>query len=122
MKQITIYDLLPLLRKGYVSMDENGLWRWCEDEPTPDDHFWDFGDTIDLISHCCLSDVFNIAPFDGDWKDSLMECGGAKTKSDTDLTTDKLRQMMRDPRYWRDHDLECVRKIENGFKKLYGND
>nr|DAI32327.1 MAG TPA: hypothetical protein [Caudoviricetes sp.] len=75
MSQIKIQDLFPLLRKGYVSMDEGGLWHWCEDEPTPDDRFWDFGDTIDLISHCCLSDAFNIAPFDGDWKDSLMECG-----------------------------------------------
>jgi hypothetical protein len=30
-----------------------------------------------------------------------------------------LRQMMRDPRYWRDRDPEFVRKIESGFKKLY---
>jgi hypothetical protein len=30
-----------------------------------------------------------------------------------------LRNMMRDPKYWRDHDEEYIRKIENGFKKLY---
>jgi len=30
-----------------------------------------------------------------------------------------LRRMMQDPKYWRDHDLEYVRKIETGFKKLY---
>ncbi len=35
------------------------------------------------------------------------------------LTDDDLRTMMRDPKYWRDHDEEYVRKIENGFKKLY---
>lgn len=35
------------------------------------------------------------------------------------LTDDDLRMMMRDPKYWRDHDEEYVRKIENGFKKLY---
>ena len=35
------------------------------------------------------------------------------------LTDDDLRVMMRDPKYWRDHDEEYVRKIENGFKKLY---
>ncbi len=35
------------------------------------------------------------------------------------LTDDALRNMMRDPKYWRDHDPEYVRKIENGFKKLY---
>ena len=35
------------------------------------------------------------------------------------LSDDMLRNMMRDPKYWRDHDEEYVRKIENGFKKLY---
>ena len=40
--------------------------------------------------------------------------GGEKILSD-----DELRRMMRDPKYWRDMDEEYVRKIENGFKKLY---
>ena len=35
------------------------------------------------------------------------------------LSDDDLRRMMRDPKYWRDGDPEYVRKIENGFKKLY---
>ena len=35
------------------------------------------------------------------------------------LTDNELRRMMRDPKYWRDQDPEYVRKIENGFKKLY---
>jgi hypothetical protein len=35
------------------------------------------------------------------------------------LTDEALRDMMRDPKYWRDHDEEYIRKIENGFKKLY---
>ena len=35
------------------------------------------------------------------------------------LTDGDLRRMMRDPKYWRDADPEYVRKIENGFKKLY---
>lgn len=35
------------------------------------------------------------------------------------LTDDMLRNMMRDPKYWRDQDPEYIRKIENGFKKLY---
>ncbi len=35
------------------------------------------------------------------------------------LTDADLRRMMRDPKYWRDGDPEYVRKIENGFKKLY---
>ena len=39
--------------------------------------------------------------------------------SNENLTDDALRNMMRDPKYWRDHDAEYIRKIENGFKKLY---
>lgn len=35
------------------------------------------------------------------------------------LSDADLRRMMRDPKYWREHDVEYVRKIENGFKKLY---
>lgn len=35
------------------------------------------------------------------------------------LSEDELKKMMRDPRYWRDNDVEYIRKIENGFKKLY---
>ena len=35
------------------------------------------------------------------------------------LTDNDLRRMMRDPKYWRDNDPEYIRKIENGFKKLY---
>lgn len=27
MKQITIYDLLPLLKKGWVAMDADGKWK-----------------------------------------------------------------------------------------------
>lgn len=35
------------------------------------------------------------------------------------LSDSDLRRMMRDPKYWRDNDAEYIRKIENGFKKLY---
>ena len=44
-----------------------------------------------------------------------------ETNHDTqeNLTDADLRRMMRDPKYWRDADPEYVRKIENGFKKLY---
>lgn len=44
-----------------------------------------------------------------------------KTDSATveNLTDSDLRRMMRDPKYWRDGDAEYIRKIENGFKKLY---
>lgn len=77
MKQITIYDLLPLLKKGWVAMDENDGWYWYEDEPTiqkfvyggnKETYHWN--NSGDL---CDLSELFNIKPFDGDWKDSLIK-------------------------------------------------
>lgn len=75
MTQIKIYDLLPLLRPGWVAMEKNGIWYWYDHEPVPDNIgiwlFWSAGDLYEL-------GAFNIAPFEGDWKDSLMECGEKK--------------------------------------------
>ena len=49
-----------------------------------------------------------------------MEPNITTDKNDTqNLTDSDLRRMMRDPKYWRDNDTEYIRKIENGFKKLY---
>ena len=72
MNQITIYELLPLLRPGWVAMEKNGIWYWYDREPVQsnmgiwmslsDDDIYELG-------------AFNIAAFDGDWKDSLIECG-----------------------------------------------
>ena len=31
-----------------------------------------------------------------------------------------IQSMMRDPRYWRDKDPALVRKVTEGFQKLYG--
>ncbi len=39
--------------------------------------------------------------------------------SNENLSDSDLRRMMQDPKYWRDNDTEYIRKIENGFKKLY---
>lgn len=70
-KQITIYELLPMLKHGFICYDRDG-WSFFDVKPNPSlDNFkiWILvdGDIVNL-SHC-----FNIAPFDGDWKDSLME-------------------------------------------------
>ncbi len=49
-----------------------------------------------------------------------MEPNVQTDKNETqNLTDSDLRRMMRDPKYWRDSDVEYIRKIENGFKKLY---
>ena len=75
MKQITIYELLPLLRPGFVAMDPSGVWTWYKLKPDVSTFYCQWlpartaqGNTMELYG-------FNIAPFDGDWKDSLMECG-----------------------------------------------
>lgn len=68
MKQITIYDLLPLLKKGYVAMDEDAGWFWYDRLPDIlDNEWWNVGKKVSNL------DCFNIAPFDGDWKDSLIK-------------------------------------------------
>lgn len=71
-KQITIYDLLPLLRKGWLAMDKHGKWSWHESKPRIDEKYeiWAFNKNGYL---CTISKIFNIKPFDGNWKDSLME-------------------------------------------------
>ena len=44
-----------------------------------------------------------------------------KTKDKPESTEEDLRNMMRDPKYWRDKDPEITQKIQNGFNKLYGD-
>lgn len=76
MKQITIYELLPLLRPGWVAKGAHG-WAWFGLKPIPHN---DWGCYIPVRSDDDFNfiNMFNIAPFDGDWKDSLMKCGEKK--------------------------------------------
>ena len=70
-KQITIYELLPLLRPGWVAMDDSGVWWWFREKPhaSPYTLTWITG----LNSECTELIEFNIKVFNGDWEDSLME-------------------------------------------------
>jgi len=53
----------------------------------------------------------------------MMQTIEPKIATDTDaaesLTESDLKNMMRDPKYWRDMDSEYIRKVEGGFKKLF---
>ena len=73
MKQITIYDLLPLLKKGWVAMDANGNWMWYTYKPIKFKEYKCWLHRKASYLDCNLSRAFNIAPFDGDWKDSLIK-------------------------------------------------
>lgn len=37
------------------------------------------------------------------------------------ITEEKLREMMKDPKYWRDKDKTYISQIQKGFEKLYPN-
>lgn len=73
-KQITIDELMPFLKKGWVAMDEDGTWLWYEKKPTIHEEMpiwkmsgpvWHFIDMADCF--------YPLAPFKGDWKDSLIK-------------------------------------------------
>jgi len=36
-----------------------------------------------------------------------------------DYTEEQIKEMMKDPKYWRDQDQEYIKIIEDGFRKLY---
>lgn len=67
---IDIKVLLPLLKKGYVAMDEDERWYWHKDKPTL---YEDEGTWRDA-KVCYSLFAFNIKPAE-DWRESLMECG-----------------------------------------------
>ena len=71
MKQITIYEFLKrnadIINAEYVAFDPIFGWLTFCKEPsfrTP---------KIGWSGGICLKDNFNITPFDGDWKDSLIK-------------------------------------------------
>ena len=66
---IDITVLLPLLKKGWVAMDEDGTWYWYEKKPRISYVNW-----VVEICFCRTLEGFNIKPAEN-WEESLMECG-----------------------------------------------
>ncbi len=52
----------------------------------------------------------------GNGEPGLIEGAGA---GEEPLSEEGLKQMMQDPRYWRDHDPAFVERVRAGFKRLY---
>ena len=65
---IDITVLLPLLKKGWVAMNEDGTWYWYEKKPKIHQDLWK-NDSIYIFLSC-----FNIKPAEN-WEESLQECG-----------------------------------------------
>ena len=65
---IDIQVLFPLLKKGYVAMDEDKNWYWHPVKPKHDSTVW----IAEKPGAYLLA--FNLKPADN-WEDSLMECG-----------------------------------------------
>lgn len=77
MKQITIYDLLNLIIESdlnkYVFFDSKyKRWYLCKNAPIIENDTWSLPKD-DFFGAFNLSSLFDIAPFDGDWKDSLIK-------------------------------------------------
>lgn len=64
MKQITIDDLIPLLKKGWVAMDEDGDWVWFSKKPKIGNHEWLWEGFVRFLDMCNLKKA-------NDWKQSL---------------------------------------------------
>ena len=50
----------------------------------------------------------------------LMERSGNTQSLYCALTEEQLREMMRDPRYWRQREPEWVKRVTDGFRALVG--
>ena len=48
--------------------------------------------------------------------DSVKQCGTNERKEQEK----ELKRLMQDPKYWKHQDPETVRRVEEGFKRLYG--
>ena len=79
-----IQDLLKQIDPcwKYAATDENGKIYFYSAKPRICDNFWacaDENDSVIRIDYVFTEDkLFDIEPFDGDWKDSLIcreECG-----------------------------------------------
>jgi hypothetical protein len=72
-KQIDIKELIPFMRKGYVTMDKSGEWVWWEKKPVKDKYADIWVKRKALVgAWVFLNSLFNIAPV-SDWTKSLIK-------------------------------------------------
>ena len=60
----------------YAAMDKTGLWWLYREKPYPDTLWmaWKHHNLLDNLGYMAtnIGSIFDIEPFDGDWKDSLI--------------------------------------------------
>jgi hypothetical protein len=64
-------------------MDKDGTWCWYNFRTSHNDFIWGFNANF-MDEYICLSNAFDIAPFEGDWKDSLMVVGNENSTNSED--------------------------------------
>jgi hypothetical protein len=67
---------------------------------------------IDVVNHmrAVLDSVVDLV--------NVHEREGDKTQ----MQVEELREMLTDPKYWKDQDPDFVKKVADKFNKLYGDD
>ncbi len=119
--------LLPLLSDLFAMQNETNAYQELKNFFGSTEKMNDALHAIDAFGNKFLPhDAFDVlcstpAGIQGVYKmmQSMEPHVETQKNENENLTDNDLRRMMRDPKYWRDNDPEYVRKIENGFKKLY---
>lgn len=86
---MTIHELIPAIKKGWVACDKMGHWQWFSHKPSIEIDKWDgerywtiedlYLDEDGIYPYSELMDELpwfglkKLLPFDGDWKESLIE-------------------------------------------------
>lgn len=66
---MTIQDLRPMLKPGYVAMNKNGNWMWFSNNPDQSFGCW----VASSGQLCCLSIAFDIQPSEWGWENSKFQ-------------------------------------------------
>lgn len=83
---MTIHELIPAMKKGWVACDKMGNWQWFSHKPSIEIdemfgywslHLYDYEDGIypysEHMDELPWFGLKKLLPFDGDWKESLIE-------------------------------------------------
>jgi hypothetical protein len=102
--KINIKDLLPLLKKGWVAMNEDDRWFWYLNKPSKRSDCWD------SLEYQCLSETFDIKPA-YNWERSLIKCDQLPKTSDSNANVFNIAFDKGWNAGWNAHCEKCVNDI-----------